>query len=84
MATFSKVSHISFSVRDSETSARWWAELLDLTEIDRVSGDGWQGVLLLHPTSRTVIEFQQHDGKPSIRGAPGSITWASKSTHVPI
>ena len=62
MATFSKVSHISFSVRDSETSARWWAELLDLTEIDRVSGDGWQGVLLLHPTSRTVIEFQQHDG----------------------
>ena len=56
MATFSKVSHISFSVRDAETSARWWAELLDLTEIDRVSGNGWQGVLLLHPTSRTVIE----------------------------
>jgi glyoxylase I family protein len=62
MATFSKVSHISFSVRDSETSARWWAELLDLTEIDRVSGDRWRGVLLLHPPSRTVIEFQQHDG----------------------
>jgi glyoxylase I family protein len=62
MATFSRVSHISFSVRDSETSARWWAELLDLTEIDRVSGDGWRGVLLLHPPSRTVIEFQQHDG----------------------
>ena len=62
MATFSRVSHISFSVRDSETSGRWWAELLDLTEIDQVSGDGWRGVLLLHPPSRTVIEFQQHDG----------------------
>ncbi|MDT5322334.1 MAG: glyoxylase family protein [Mycobacterium sp.] len=62
MATFSRVSHISFSVRDSETSARWWAQLLDLTEIDRVSGDGWRGLLLLHATSRTVIEFQQHDG----------------------
>ncbi|MDT5133372.1 MAG: glyoxylase family protein, partial [Mycobacterium sp.] len=62
MATFSRVSHISFSVRDSETSARWWAQLLDLTEIDRVSGDGWRGLLLLHAPSRTVIEFQQHDG----------------------
>ena len=62
MATFSRVSHISFSVRDSETIARWRAALLDLTEIDRVSGDGWRAVLLLHPLSRTVIEFQQHDG----------------------
>ena len=62
MATFSKVSHISFSARDCEASARWWAELLELSEIDRVAGDGWRGVLLLHPSSRTVIEFQQHDG----------------------
>ena len=36
--------------------------LLELTEIDRVVGDGWHGILLLHPPSRTVIEFQQHDG----------------------
>ena len=62
MATFSGVSHISFSSRDCEKSARWWATLLDLSEIDRVSGDGWRAVLLLHPPSRTVIEFQQHDG----------------------
>lgn len=61
MPTFSKMSHISFSVRDAEASARWWAGLLDLTEIDRVRGDGWHGILLLHPPSRTVIEFQQHD-----------------------
>ncbi|BBY19799.1 hypothetical protein MSTO_60820 [Mycobacterium stomatepiae] len=61
MPTFSRVSHISFSVRDAEVSARWWAALLDLTEIDRVAGDGWRGILLMHPTTRTIIEFQQHD-----------------------
>ena len=47
MPTFSRVSHISFSVCDVEASARWWAELLELTEIDRVVGDGWHGVLLM-------------------------------------
>jgi glyoxylase I family protein len=60
MPTFSRVSHISFSVRDAEASARWWAALLELIEIDRVDGDGWRGILLLHPPSRTIIEFQQH------------------------
>ena len=61
MPTFSKVSHISFSVRDAEASAKWWAKVLDLTEIDRVAGDGWRAILLLHPPSRTIIELQQHD-----------------------
>jgi glyoxylase I family protein len=61
MPTFSRVSHISFSARDAEASARWWATLLGLTEIDRSAGDGWQGILLLHPGTRTIIEFQQHD-----------------------
>jgi catechol 2,3-dioxygenase-like lactoylglutathione lyase family enzyme len=62
MPTFSKVSHLSFSVRDAEASARWWAALLELTEIDHVVGDGWRGILLMHRWSRTIIEFQQHDG----------------------
>lgn len=61
MPVFSGVSHISFSVRDAEASAQWWARLFDLIEIDRVHGDGWRGILLLHPPSRTIIEFQQHD-----------------------
>lgn len=61
MPAFSAVSHISFSVRDAEASARWWAALLELTEIDRVAGDGWRGILLLHPRTRTIIEFQQHE-----------------------
>jgi glyoxylase I family protein len=60
--TFSRVSHTSFSVRDAEASARWWAELLDLVEIDRSAGDGWRGILLMHGRTRTIIEFQQHDG----------------------
>ena len=54
MPTFSRVSHISFSVRDAEASARWWAALLELTEIDRVVGDGWRGILLVHRWSRPV------------------------------
>ena len=61
MVTFSGISHVSFSARDAEASAQWWARLLDLTEIDRVAEDGWHGILLLHPPSRTVIEFQQHN-----------------------
>ena len=61
MPVFSGVSHISFSVRDAEASAQWWARLFDLIEIDRVHGDCWRGILLLHPPSRTIIEFQQHD-----------------------
>ncbi|WP_193044666.1 VOC family protein [Mycolicibacterium baixiangningiae] len=60
--TFSRVSHTSFSVRDAEASARWWAAVLNLIEIDRVAGDGWRGILLLHPASRTILEFQQHEG----------------------
>ena len=47
MPTLSRVSDISFSVRDAEASARWWAALLEVTEIDRVAGDGWHGILLL-------------------------------------
>lgn len=60
--TFSRVSHTSFSVRDAEASGRWWAELLDLVEIDRAAGDGWRAILLMHRRTRTIIEFQQHDG----------------------
>jgi glyoxylase I family protein len=67
MPTFSKVSHISFSARDHNASAAWWMRVFDMIEIDRVGHDGWQGVLLLHPASGTIIEFQQHDAN---RGEP--------------
>jgi glyoxylase I family protein len=60
MPTFSKVSHISFSARDAEASARWWSKAFDLTEIDRVSHDDWHAIILIHQPSATIIEFQQH------------------------
>jgi glyoxylase I family protein len=62
MPKFSKVSHISFSARDAEKSAGWWSQVFGLAEIDRASGDGWRAILLVHPPSGTVLEFQHHDG----------------------
>jgi glyoxylase I family protein len=59
--SFSKVSHISFSVRDAEASATWWREVFGLVDLDRAHGDGWEGILLLHPATATILEFQQHD-----------------------
>jgi glyoxylase I family protein len=61
MPSFSKISHVSFSARDKEASARWWQQVFGLAELDRTSGDGWSAVLLIHPPSSTIIEFQQHD-----------------------
>ena len=67
MPQWSKVSHISFSVTDAEASATWLATLLDMRELDRVEGEGWRAVLLVHEPSGTVLEFQQHDANT---GAP--------------
>ena len=61
MPTFAKISHISFSARDNEASARWWTDVFDLKELDRASGDGWSAILLIHPETATILEFQQHD-----------------------
>jgi glyoxylase I family protein len=60
--SFSKISHISFSARDAEASAAWWSQVFGLIVIDRVEGSDWRGILLLHPSTATVLEFQQHDG----------------------
>ena len=58
---FSRISHVSFSVRDLATSVGWYKDVLGLLEIDYVEGDGWQGVLLLHEASGTMLECQHHD-----------------------
>ncbi len=70
MPTFSKVSHTSFSARDAEASAKWWSEVFDLTELDRTAGDGWKAILLIHPATATIIEFQQHDANQGERFDP--------------
>jgi len=65
--TFAKVSHISFSARDADKSAAWWKDVFGFQEIDRSHGEGWFGIVLVHPPSATIIEFQQHDAN---RGEP--------------
>ncbi len=61
MPRFSKVSHISFSARDADKSARWWSEVFDFTELERFADEGWWAVILIHHPTATIIEFQQHD-----------------------
>jgi glyoxylase I family protein len=58
---FAKVSHISFSVRDAEVSSGWWKKVLGLVELDRTAGEGWVAVLMVHPSSATILEVQQHE-----------------------
>ena len=58
---FTRISHTSFSVRDLATSVGWFKAVLGLQELDYVEGDGWQGVLMLHEPSGTVLECQHHD-----------------------
>jgi glyoxylase I family protein len=71
--TFSGISHTSFSVRDADRSAAWWRDVFGLVQIDRVSGPGWRGVVMLHRPSATVLEVQQHDRNPDERFDPARI-----------
>jgi glyoxylase I family protein len=61
MPEWRKVSHTSFSVGDAEASARWAGRVLGVDELERVQGPGWRGIVLVHPPSGTVLEYQQHD-----------------------
>ncbi len=70
MPTFAKVSHISFSVRDAEATAQWWRDVCGLGDLDRVSGERWEGILLIHPATATVLEYQQHDANQGERFDP--------------
>lgn len=70
MPRISKLSHTSFSVTDAERTARWWNDVLGLVTFDRVAGDDWRGVLVLHEPSGMVIELQEHDGNPGDRFDP--------------
>jgi len=61
MPTWQKVSHISFSARDARACADWFMRVLDFNPLDEVEGEGWKGILVIHPASTTILEFQQHD-----------------------
>lgn len=61
MPSFTNVSHISFSVRDAEETARWWKEVFGLDTVYRIDdAEGWWAILL-GLTDQIAIEFQQHD-----------------------
>lgn len=70
MPEFSKVSHISFSVRDADFTAGWCKDVFGLADLDTVEGRGWRGVLLIHPPSATIVEFQQHEANQGERFDP--------------
>jgi glyoxylase I family protein len=61
VATWEKISHISFSARDKEACADWLERVLDFQRFDATQGDGWSAILLIHPPSASIVEFQQHD-----------------------
>jgi glyoxylase I family protein len=62
MPTFRKISHVSFSARDAEKSAQFWKDVFGCEDLERVEGPGWTGVLVMHPASATIVEYQQHEG----------------------
>jgi glyoxylase I family protein len=59
MPSFTRVGHISLSVRDCERSAAWWKEVFGLEPLLEIEEDAWRAVLLLLPDD-SAIEFQQH------------------------
>lgn len=61
MPSFSNVSHVSFSVRDADETARWWQDVFGLEPIMTLKEEGWRAVLL-GLTDSIAIEFQEHDG----------------------
>lgn len=39
-----------------------WHDVMGFEEYDRVSGEDWFGIVLLHAPTSTLVEFQQHAG----------------------
>jgi len=58
---FSKVSHVSFSVRDAAASAAWYRQVFDLAPLTEATGPTWLSILLIHPPTTLIVELQQHD-----------------------
>jgi glyoxylase I family protein len=67
---FAKISHTSFSVSDAAVSAEFWHRVLGFEDLEAVEGEGWHGMVMLHPPTGTVLEVQQHDANRGERFDP--------------
>jgi glyoxylase I family protein len=54
------VSHVSLTVRDLERSERWYADVLGLRRVLLVEEPGHDFVVLLHPSTGTMIGLHTH------------------------
>lgn len=59
-------SHLSLSVRDVETSARFYCDTFGFAPLERLDNDRWLEVVLIHPTG-VVMSIQQHVGNDGSR-----------------
>ncbi len=62
MPGFTKVSHLAFSARDGRASADWYQRVLGFEPFGEFRGERWLSVLVIHPATKLLVEFQQHDG----------------------
>lgn len=67
MPPLTGVSHLSFTVRDLDTSAEWYLRVLGLQELRRYSAEemGAPRVLLLEPSSFFVLGLYQSEDRSS-------------------
>lgn len=70
MPKWEKISHISFSARNKDECAEWFTRVLGFEPLDAAPGDGWEAILLIHPPTATIIEFQQHEANAGERFDP--------------
>ena len=58
--TISAIHHVAINVHDLEQSERWYSDVLGFGRLGPFAGDGFQRVLLRHP-SGVVLGLTKHD-----------------------
>ena len=73
MPSISGIAHVELSVRDLETSAAWYMQLLGLRRVfdNRDEQRGLTACALLEPNSGLVLALMQHDANAGSGFDPG-------------